>query len=93
MGSAEKLAEQLKIGDKAKKCLYEGVIMPTHCTELIANCTELIANCTELIWLIENGSSGLLDAALAAASSNSLPSIHMCDGIQHMCIVFPLRYL
>ena len=40
------------------------------------------------VWLIEIGSSDLLDAALAAASANLLPSIPMCDGIQHMHIVF-----
>ena len=29
MGSAEIYAEQLRTGIKAKKCLYEGVIVPT----------------------------------------------------------------
>ena len=29
MGSAEKCAEQERTGIKAKKCLYEGVIVPT----------------------------------------------------------------
>ena len=29
MGSAEKCPEQLRLGIKAKKCLYEGVIVPT----------------------------------------------------------------
>ena len=29
MGSAEKCPEQWWIGDKVKKCLYEGVIVPT----------------------------------------------------------------
>ena len=55
MGIAEKCPEQYRIGDKAKKCLYEGVIVPTALygseTWSMRSAEERKVNVFEMKWL------------------------------------------